>query len=71
MLPSQLRPLPATLRELLGRAPELQEVADALFDAVRVEVDPSATPLTRDEVDAIDTRRLADTYRSAEWTWRR
>lgn len=64
-------PPPATLRELLGRAPALDEAGRALFDAVRAIEDADATPL--DDEPALagwvaeERRRFADPV----WTWRR
>jgi len=69
--PATMPPRPATLRELLGRAPQASEVAMALFDAVRCTEDPFATPLTDADVGALDTSRLVHHYLSAAWTWRR
>src|SRR4051812_27223739 len=46
--PVALTGRPATLRDALGRAPVLSEVAEALFAAVRVHLDPDALPLDRE-----------------------
>ena len=70
------RPLPsappaATLREALGRAPSLGEVAEQLFAAVRALEDPAAEMLGDEaelEREALDLR---ERYRDAAWTWRR
>lgn len=60
----------ATLSSALGRTPEISEVADALFAAVRRNEDPGATPL--DECDVSDrTARHLARYESEWWTWRR
>ena len=64
-------PSPATLHELLGRAPRAAELADALFAVVRRTEDPLATPLTDAEIAALDTSRFVHHYLSAAWTWRR
>ena len=73
-----LRPLPAvpppaTLRQALGRAPELSEVARAILDAARVQLDPDAAAL--DGVTAAAVHAAADAraahYRDHAWTWRR
>ena len=69
--PATMPPRPATLREILGRAPQASELAMALFDAVRRTEDPFATPLTDADVGALDTSRLVHHYLSAAWTWRR
>lgn len=62
---------PATLREILGRAPRAAEIADALFDAVRSMEDASATALTVGEIDSLDTGSFLALYRDSAWTWRR
>ena len=64
-------PAPATLRDALGRAPVLGEVADALFGAVRALADPDARPLEMDEELSRDVSRMAALYRDDAWTWRR
>ena len=61
----------ATLRDALGRAPVLSEVAEALFAAVRTHLDPRALPLEREEALTQDTERLAIRFRDDTWTWRR
>jgi len=61
----------ATLREALGRAPSLHEVAEALFSAVRDFRGAAALPL---ELDAILTQaadRARARYVDDSWTWRR
>jgi lipoyl(octanoyl) transferase len=64
-------PRPATLREAIGRAPEVREVADALFAAVRSNEDPIARPLDLDSALAERTEALRCRYLDAGWTWRR
>lgn len=63
-------PPPATLRALLGRAPDRQEVAGVLLDAVRELEDPDASIIGHDD----DLLRAAASFRrryeDAEWTWR-
>lgn len=61
----------ATLREALGRAPLLQEVADALFSAVRERADGEATPLVVDGALAQATHSALARYTDDLWTWRR
>jgi lipoate-protein ligase A len=61
----------ATLREALGRAPSLQDVADALFSAVRERADGEATPLVVDGELARATRTALARYTDDLWTWRR
>jgi lipoate-protein ligase A len=63
-------PAAATLREILGHAPTLEQVAAALFAAVRAE-DPSARPIECHEELRALTGELAPRYRDPEWTWRR
>lgn len=64
-------PAPATLREALGREPALEEVARALFAAVRALEDPDASPLDVDAglLSLVAERR--ERYLDAAWTWRR
>jgi lipoate-protein ligase A len=69
--PVPLSSRPATLRDALGRAPVLHEVAEALFAAVRAQLDPRALPLAREEVLVQDAERLATRFRDDTWTWRR
>jgi lipoate-protein ligase A len=76
-IPALMRaPLPApppaaTLRDALGRAPSLEEVADALFAAVRQREDPEAVPLVPEAGLLDDARGAARSYRDPAWTWRR
>jgi lipoate-protein ligase A len=63
------RPRAATLRSLLGRAPDFAEIANALFDAVRDVADPGARQLPADE--ALPTALpLVARFRDPLWTWR-
>lgn len=64
-------PRPATLRDALGRAPTGDEVAGALFDAVRSLEDPLASELEPDPSLHEHTRALRCRYLDAAWTWRR
>lgn len=68
--PAMQRPRAATLSAELGRTPELEEVAESLFDAVRDLEDPDASPLDESEVRDATRQHLA-TYASESWTWRR
>jgi lipoate-protein ligase A len=62
---------PATLRALLGRAPDAAEVAEALFAAVREREDPRAEPLAT-EASLVEWTEAAErTFRDLAWTWRR
>ena len=69
--PVALAGRPATLRDALGRAPVLNEVAEALFDAVRANLDPRALYLEREEALMQDSARLVTRFRDDTWTWRR
>lgn len=62
---------PATLRDVLGRAPVLTEVGDALFRAVRSLADPDARALETDDVLVRESSVLSARYRDDAWTWRR
>ena len=61
---------PATLTSLLGRAPGREEVASAMFDAVRALEDSDAVELSEDEIRA-DAIALVPRFLDEEWTWRR
>jgi lipoate-protein ligase A len=69
--PETTPPPPATLRAALGRAPEVAEVAAALFEAVRRLEDAGATPLSPDEVPRPRAETLRARYDDHRWTWRR
>ena len=69
--PVALSGRPATLRDALGRAPVLHEVADALFAAVRAHLDPRALHLEHEEALTQDAERLTTRFRDDTWTWRR
>jgi lipoate-protein ligase A len=67
---ARLPPPPATLRSLLGRAPDSGEVADAMFDAVSGSEGVCGALLLEDEVrDA--ALGLVPEFLDDEWTWRR
>ncbi|HEV7389096.1 MAG TPA: hypothetical protein VGN73_10830 [Gemmatimonadaceae bacterium] len=63
-------PAPATLHELLGRAPAALEVAIAMFDAVRELEDPQASELAEDEIRGEALERIPH-FLDEDWTWRR
>lgn len=69
--PTSAPPAPATLREALDRAPTADEVALALFDAVREIEDDGALAMVPDAALIDATRAAARRYGDAEWTWRR
>ncbi|HEY0996241.1 MAG TPA: hypothetical protein VGD77_09650 [Gemmatimonadaceae bacterium] len=71
--PLPLPPPPATLGELLGRVPPIEEVGVALFGAVRLLEDPAATPLDAREVREVETNaaRIRPLFEDPGWTWRR
>jgi lipoyl(octanoyl) transferase len=60
----------ATLTRALGRTPSVDEVANALFDAVRRNEDPAATMLEESDLHDATSRHI-DKYTSEWWTWRR
>ena len=62
---------PATLREAMGRAPALAEVASALVASVRALEDPAAAPLAMDEMWSAELPRARARYADPSWTWRR
>lgn len=69
--PTATVPAPATLAGAMGRTPSLDEVAEALFAAVRRREDGSATRLAADESLALRVSALEARYRDPTWTWRR
>ena len=66
----ELIPAPATLHALLGRAPDLNEVASAMFDAVRSLEDADAVELAEDDVREV-TQEHVQHFLDEDWTWRR
>ena len=64
-------PHPATLRGSLGRAPDVHEVAQALFAAAREIEDAEAAPLVMDATLAADAEAARARYEDWGWTWRR
>ena len=64
-------PPPATLHQALGRVPALNEVARALFDAVRAREDADASDLLPDQLFSEQVAAASARYRDEEWTWRR
>jgi len=69
--PAPLPRPPATLRDALGRAPVLTEVAEALFHAVRTHADPDARSLDVEAQVTRDANDILERYRDDAWTWRR
>jgi lipoate-protein ligase A len=63
-------PAPATLNALLGRAPDAEEVAIAMFGAVRELEDPQATELAEDDVRG-EALQGVPHFLDEDWTWRR
>lgn len=61
----------ATLRQALGRAPSVEEVAAALFDGVRRLADSRADPLSVDDSLVRATQDARGHYLDDLWTWRR
>jgi lipoate-protein ligase A len=64
-------PPAATLSSALGRTPGAEEVADALFDAVRSLECECADRIELDATLQTGIRRALDRYRDDRWTWRR
>ena len=69
--PRPATPAPATLRALLGRAPEPAEVAAALAAAIRSVECAEAVPLSTDDALRAATRAAVTRYQADAWTWRR
>jgi lipoate-protein ligase A len=72
LLPAdEIRPAPAgTIREALGRVPDANEIATALFEALRTAGTEECAPLARDpllELRAVEAERK---YGSEAWTFR-
>jgi hypothetical protein len=63
-------PPPATLRTLLGRSPDIAEVASAMFDAVRSREDEGATEMAEEEIREQTMSRIPH-FLDEDWTWRR
>ena len=63
-------PQPATLHALLGRSPDVAEVASAMFDAVRSLEDEEASELAEDEIRG-ETMNHVPHFLDEGWTWRR
>lgn len=63
-------PAPATLHALLGRAPNVEEVATAMFDAVRQIEDADAEELAESEIRGQALERVPH-FLNEDWTWRR
>lgn len=64
-------PPPATLRELLRGEVPVDDVAGALFAAVRTLEDPGAEVTALDDAVAANTRRLRTVFGDPAWTWGR
>jgi lipoate-protein ligase A len=67
---SESIPHPATLRALLGRSPDVADVAGAMFDAVRSLEDEEADELTEDEIRGETVSHIPH-FLDEGWTWRR
>jgi lipoate-protein ligase A len=61
---------PATLHALLGRSPEVAEVASAMFESVRSLEDEEATEMAEEEIRAETMSRIPH-FLDEGWTWRR
>jgi lipoate-protein ligase A len=62
---------PATLRELLGRAPGIDAFADALAASMCADGTPLRRVAPSSMLGGADIRARADHYRDPQWTWRR
>jgi lipoate-protein ligase A len=67
---TDLIPQPATLHALLGRSPDVSEVASAMFDAVRSLEDEGAIELSEGEIHD-ETMSNIPHFLDEGWTWRR
>jgi lipoate-protein ligase A len=67
---SESIPQPATLHAILGRSPEIAEVAGAMFDAVRSREDENATEIAEEEIRGETMSRIPH-FLDEGWTWRR
>ena len=63
-------PAPATLHALLGRAPGVNEVATAMFDAVRSLEDEDAKTMLEEEIRD-EALEYVPHFLDEGWTWRR
>ena len=63
-------PAPATLHSILGRSPDVREVANAMFDAVRALEDEDASQLAEEEIRAEALKHVGH-FLDEDWTWRR
>ena len=63
-------PEPATLTELMGRTPCLEEVATAMFDAVRNLEHADATEMSEEEIRPQALTHVQH-FLNESWTWRR
>jgi lipoate-protein ligase A len=64
-------PAPATLLDALGFAPSLDDVAEALADAIESTGGIRPTPLDLDAAIRARTSELVVRYNDNAWTWRR
>ena len=63
-------PVPATLAGILGRTPQTEELANAMFEAVISLEDPEAMRLDEDEIREETLTHVAE-FADEGWTWRR
>jgi len=63
-------PAPATLRELLGRAPASAELAEAMFAAVRRVESAGGSEMPENEIRS-DALSRVPSFLDQDWTWRR
>ena len=70
-VPRAPTPPPATLYDILGRAPSQAEVHGALASAVQQSTGASPASLDLDSATRAEAARIGARYRDDEWTWRR
>ena len=72
LLPAdEVRPAPAgTLRQALGAAPPVNDVADALFASLRGVAAVDTSPLDSGDPFWADAERFERQYASEDWTFR-
>ena len=63
-------PAAATLTRALGRTPAVDEITEALFEAVREIEDPEASPINESEIRDSTLAELPY-FENELWTWRR
>lgn len=70
-LRTAMLPVPASLRELLGRLPAREELERALVEGFQDVLGIGLAPAALSSAEREDVGRWTDHFRSAAWTWRR